>query len=163
MTHYPWRIFFEKIIDVIFMYLLAPFIAQNSLKILRVDPEYDHAPFLDPKWPICPERDFFRKTINLILMYFFASLIMQNSKKSSEHIQSSQNMSFLETKWPCGSEEFFWKNNKYNFHNFDVHLGLFTLFVEFQKILRVCPESWPCIIFGPKMTQMVHCYNFLSN
>ena len=74
-------------------------------------------------------KDIFRKTTNLILMYFLASWIMQNSKKSSEHIQSSENMSFLETKWSCGSGEF----SRKNFHNFDVHLGLFTLFVEIEK------------------------------
>ena len=119
MTHYHWRTFFEKIIDMISMYFLAPFIAQNSLTMHH---------FWIQNNPLAL-KDIFRKTINLILMYFLASWIMQKSTKSSEHIQSSESMSFLETRWSCGSGEF----SRKNFHTFDVNLGLFTLFVKIQK------------------------------
>ena len=43
--------FFSKIINIIFIYLLAPFIAQNFKKILPADPELWCAIF-GPKWPI---------------------------------------------------------------------------------------------------------------
>ena len=50
-------------INIIFIYLLAPFIVQSFKKILTADPELWDAPFLDPKWPICPNENFFIKRV----------------------------------------------------------------------------------------------------
>ena len=41
------------------MYLLAPFILQNSKKKMEPIQSYGYVPFLGPKWPICPEQHFF--------------------------------------------------------------------------------------------------------
>ena len=56
--------FFWKIINIILIYLLFPFIVQNFKKILSVDPELEDAQFLGPKWPILPNESFFRKPVN---------------------------------------------------------------------------------------------------
>ena len=64
------------------MYLLAPFILQNFLKILRANPELQHVPFLGPKWPICPEKFFLgAQTIIITFIYLVALFIVQNFKK----------------------------------------------------------------------------------
>ena len=60
------------------MYLLAPFILENLKKILRADKSYEDAPFLSPKWCICPKQNFFWKTIKIILIYLLALSIVQN-------------------------------------------------------------------------------------
>ena len=39
MHHFGPKIFLKKIINIIFIYLLAPFIVQNFKKILTADPE----------------------------------------------------------------------------------------------------------------------------
>ena len=51
--------FFLENINIIFIYLLAPSIVQNFLKILTPDPGLWDAPFLGAKWPICPNENFF--------------------------------------------------------------------------------------------------------
>ena len=52
--------FFGKVINMIFMYLSAPFIVQNlKKKILRAIRNYEDVPFSRPKWPIFPEQNFF--------------------------------------------------------------------------------------------------------
>ena len=49
----PNRIFFgEKAINIISMYLIAPFIVQNFKKVLGGN---RHVPSLWPKWVICPQ------------------------------------------------------------------------------------------------------------
>ena len=49
------------------MYLLAPFIAENSKKkILALIRSCEHTSFSGQKWPICPKEFFFGKTINRI-------------------------------------------------------------------------------------------------
>ena len=57
--------FFWKIINIILIYLLAPFIGQNLKKILSADPE-----FLGPKWPISPSENFFSEKLLMSLNSF---------------------------------------------------------------------------------------------
>ena len=56
--------FFWKIINIILIYLLAPFIVQNFKKILPANPDLEDAQFLGPEWPIFPNQNFFRKPVN---------------------------------------------------------------------------------------------------
>ena len=56
--------FFFKIINIILIYLLAPFILQNLKKILPTDPELEDVQFLGPKWPISSNENFFRKPVH---------------------------------------------------------------------------------------------------
>ena len=51
----PPKEFFWKIINIILIYLLAPFIVQNFKKILPANPELQG-------WPISPNENFFQKT-----------------------------------------------------------------------------------------------------
>ena len=73
------KIFLVQTIIITFIYLLALFIVQNLKKNFTVDPELSDAPFLGPKWFICP--NFFLKIINIILMFLVAPFIVQNFKK----------------------------------------------------------------------------------
>ena len=51
--------FFGKIINITFIYLLAPFIVQSFKKILPADPQLEDMQFLRPKWPISLNKIFF--------------------------------------------------------------------------------------------------------
>ena len=63
MVHLPKTIFFFwKIINIILIYLLAPFIVQNFRNILPAVQSYEHAQFLGLKWPTSPNENFFQKT-----------------------------------------------------------------------------------------------------
>ena len=50
-------------------------------KILQQIHGYEDAPFVGPKWSICPKQNFFGKTIDITLIYLLAPFIMQNLKK----------------------------------------------------------------------------------
>ena len=67
-------------IIITFIYLLALFIAQNLKKFLQWIQHYEDAPFLGPKWSICP--NFFFLKIIIILIYLLAPFIVQNLKKN---------------------------------------------------------------------------------
>ena len=62
----PFVYIFLKIIKIILIYLLAPFIVQNfSLcKILPADPELWGCTIFGPKIVHFPNKNFFRKTVN---------------------------------------------------------------------------------------------------
>ena len=100
--------FLVQTIIITFIYLLALFIVQNLKKNFTVDPELSDAPFLGPKWFICP--NFFLKIINIILMFLVAPFIVQNLKNFFWWIQSYEDAQFLGPKWPiCPNENFFKK------------------------------------------------------
>ena len=48
------------------------------LKILKRIQTYEDAPFLDPKWFICPKQEFLEKITNIIFIYLLTPFIMQN-------------------------------------------------------------------------------------
>ena len=62
MVHLPQTQFFWKIINIILIYLLAPFIKQNFKKILPPDPELWGWVIFGPKMAHFPKWDFFQKT-----------------------------------------------------------------------------------------------------
>ena len=72
--------FLVETIIITFIYLLALFIVQNFKKFLQWLQSYEDAPFLDPKWSICPKQIFFRKIINIILIYLLPPFIVQHFK-----------------------------------------------------------------------------------
>ena len=53
------KIFLVQAIVIPFLYLLAIFIVQYSKKFLQRIQSYDDAPFLGPKWSICPSQQIF--------------------------------------------------------------------------------------------------------
>ena len=75
------KFFLVQTIIITFIYLLALFIVQNLKKFLQQIQSYEDAPFLGPKWSICPKQIFFWKIINIILIYLLAPFIVQNYKK----------------------------------------------------------------------------------
>ena len=75
------KTFLVQTIIITFIYLLALFIVQNLKKFLQQIQSYEDAPFLGPKWSICPKQIFFWKIINIILIYLLAPFIVQNLKK----------------------------------------------------------------------------------
>ena len=72
--------FLVETIIITFIYLLALFIVQNFKKFSQWLQSYEDAPFLDPKWSICPKQTFFRKIINTILICLLAPFIVQHFK-----------------------------------------------------------------------------------
>ena len=72
------KFFLVQTIIITFIYLLALFIVQNLKKFLQQIQSYEDAPFLGPKWSICPKQIFFWKIINIILIYLLAPFIVQN-------------------------------------------------------------------------------------
>ena len=85
---------FVQTIIITFVYLLALFTVQNLRKFLLQIQSYDNAPFLGPKWSICPQF-FFWKIIDIILIYLSAPFIVQNFKKFYQQIQSYEDSQFL--------------------------------------------------------------------
>ena len=49
-------------LNIILIYLLAPYIVQILKNFFQRIQSYEDAQFLGPKWPICPNEDFFQKT-----------------------------------------------------------------------------------------------------
>ena len=80
-------------IIITFIYLLALFIVLNFKKIWQRIQSYENAPFLGPKWSICP--NFFWKIIDIVPIYLSAPFIVQNFKKFYQRIQSYEDSQFL--------------------------------------------------------------------
>ena len=59
MSIAPNKIFLEKIISIIFIYLLAPFIAQNLKQILAANPELQGCAIFGPKMAHFPKWEAF--------------------------------------------------------------------------------------------------------
>ena len=62
MVHLPQTRIFSENINIIFIYLLAPFIVQNFLKILSVEPELWGCAIFESKMAHLPKLDVFKKT-----------------------------------------------------------------------------------------------------
>ena len=85
MVHLP-QIFFWKIISIIFIYILAPFIGQNFSKIFPTDPELWGCTIFGPKmahfpkWYIYIYFFFFRKLVNEPCFFHSCLSTCQKSK-----------------------------------------------------------------------------------
>ena len=80
-AHLFWTNVLVQTIGTTFIYLLAIFIVQNLKKFLQRIQNYGDAPYLGPKWSICPKQIFFWKIITIIFIYLLALFIVQNFKK----------------------------------------------------------------------------------
>ena len=92
--------FLKKIINIIFIYLLAPFILQNFKKnsqsqsrVMRM------CHFRAQNIPICPEQNFLVQTIIISFIYLLALFIGQNLKKILTADQRYENVPFLGPNW----------------------------------------------------------------
>ena len=125
------------------MYLLTPFILQNSQNIFRADPE-----LWGPKWPICPEQNFFGTNH---YYYFHLPIGPFPWEKLLKILTADPEL------WGCtifGSKmvhlpqtNSFWKI---------INIILIYLLAPFviqnlKKFFPADPELWGCANFGPKM------------
>ena len=76
----PQKNFFWKIINIILIYLSAPFIVQNFKKFFQQSQSYEDVQCLGPKWPISPNENFFRKPINEPCFFHSCLSTCQKSK-----------------------------------------------------------------------------------
>ena len=70
------------------------------LKKLQMIQSYEEAPFLGPKWSICPKQFFFWKIINITLIYLLAPFIVQNIKKILPANPELWGCAIFGSKWP---------------------------------------------------------------
>ena len=77
------KFFGVQTIVISLIYLLVFFIVQNFKKFLQQIQSYDNAPFLGPKWTICPKQIFLVEITIISLIYLLAPFIMQILKKDS--------------------------------------------------------------------------------
>ena len=129
------------------MYLLAPFILQNSFKnseswfrVMRIS-----TIFGTKMAPFVLNKNFLVQTIVITFIYLLALFIVQNLKKFLQRIQNYDDAPFLGPKWSICSNFFFW--NTINI----ILIYLLAPSVKFKKILLADPELWGCAISGPKM------------
>ena len=77
--------FFWKIINIILIYLLAPFIVQNFKKILPADPELWGCAIFGPKMAHFPKWEFFfRKPVNEPCFFHSCLSTCQKSKSHTK-------------------------------------------------------------------------------
>ena len=70
MAHLLWTIFFFSKNHCYYFHVpICPFHCAKFKKFLQRIQNYEDAPFLGPKWSICPKQNFFCKIINIILIY----------------------------------------------------------------------------------------------
>ena len=69
--------FFSKNHCYYFHLPICPFHCAKFKKFLQRIQNYEDAPFLGPKWSICPKQNFFWKVITIILVYLLAPFIVQ--------------------------------------------------------------------------------------
>ena len=74
------QIFFGKIINIIFIYLLALSLCKILKKFFQRIQSYEDAQFLGPKWPISPNENFFRKPVNEPCFFHSCLSTCQKSK-----------------------------------------------------------------------------------
>ena len=101
MVHLPQTIFFwKKIIKIILIYQLAPFILQNFKKVLKANPDLRGCSTRSPKIPQFVLNKFFGYKPLLLLSstywYFSLGKIL---KKFLQRIHSYEDAQFLGQKW----------------------------------------------------------------
>ena len=84
-------------------------IYKNFLQAIQI---CENAPFLGPKWSICPKQFFFVKVLILFSSNYQPLSLGKISEKSFQRIQSYEDVQFLGIKWPiCPNENFFKKTS----------------------------------------------------
>ena len=70
MVHCPQKKFWENIINIMFICLLAPFTEQNFKEIPKADPEFGGCAIYGPKMAHMPKWDFFSENSLISLVPF---------------------------------------------------------------------------------------------
>ena len=87
---------------------IRPFHCAKFKKFLLQIQSYD-APFLGPKWSICPKQIFFGKLLNLFSSTYQPLSLCTFLKKFFQRIQSYEDAQFLGPKWPISPDENFFR------------------------------------------------------
>ena len=103
------KIFLVQTIIITFIYLLTLFIVQNLKKFLQWIQSCEDAPFLGPKWSICPKQIFFGKLLILFSSTYQPLSLCKILKKFFQRIQSYEDVQFLGPKWPISPNENFFR------------------------------------------------------
>ena len=103
------KIFLVQTIIITFIYLLALFIVQNLKKFLQQIQSYEDAPFLGPKWSICPKQIFFGKLLISFSSTYQPLSLCKIFKKFFQRIQSYEDVQFLGPKWPISPNQNFFR------------------------------------------------------
>ena len=98
--------FLVQTIIITFINLLVLFSVQNFKKFLQQIESYEDAPFLGPKWSICPIFFLGKLLITFSSIYYPLSL-GKILKKFFLRIQSYGDAQFLGPKWPISPNENF--------------------------------------------------------
>ena len=101
--------FLVQTIIITFIYLLALFTVQNLKKFLQWIQSYEDAPFLDPKWSICPKQIFFGKLSISFLSTYQPLSLCKILKKFFLRIQSYEDAQFWAQNGPFPQIKFFQK------------------------------------------------------
>ena len=104
-------IFFWKIISIILIYLLAPFIVENIKKILLADPELWGCAIFGRKMAHLSWTIFLVQTIIITFIYLLALFTVKNFKKFFQKIQSYEDAPFWGPKWFICPKQFFFLEN----------------------------------------------------
>ena len=108
---------FSKATNKIFIYIWAPFILQNFLKILRANPKLRGCAIFKPKIAhLCYKKLF--GTLLLLSSTYCPFSLCKILKKFLQQIQSYEDVPFLSQKWSvCSKQNFFGGvNYQYYFH-----------------------------------------------
>ena len=103
------KTFLVQTIIITFIYLLALFIVQNLKKFLQQIQSYEDAPFLGPKWSICPKQIFFGKLLISFSSTYQPLSLGKILKKFFQRIQSYEDAQFLGPKWPISPNKNFFR------------------------------------------------------
>ena len=152
MVHLPQtKNLFEKIINIIFICLLASFTLQNLKKILEANLELWGYAIFGPKIPqFVASKIFWYKPLLLLSFTHWPFSLSKSFKKFLQWIQSYDNVPILGPKWSISPKHFFfWKI---------IDITLIYLLSPFivqnlKKILPANPELWRWTIFVPKKAQ----------
>ena len=107
-AHLSWTKFFGENHCYYFHLSVGPFHCAKFKKKLQRIQNYDDAPFLSPKWSICPLKKFFSKIITIIPIYLLAPFIALNFLQNSS--TRCDNMQFMRPKLSISpSKNFFRK------------------------------------------------------
>ena len=141
--------FLKKIINIIFIYQLAPFILQNFKKMLRASPELWRCAIFGPRIPqFLLNKIFWYKPLLLLSSTYWPFPLGKIFKKILQWILSYEDAPYLGPKWSiCPKQVLLWKI-----------LNIILIYIlppfivqNFKKILPADPELWGCAIFGPKL------------
>ena len=94
------KFFLLQTIIITFIYLLVLFIVQNLRKFLQEIQSHEDAPFLGPKWSICPKQIFFGKLLISFSSTYQPFLLWKIFKKFFQRIQSYEVAQFWGSNWP---------------------------------------------------------------